>query len=819
MDKAVEILKKKLPPPTPKPKEQPKPTPKPTVSKPSPPPPVRHDPITRTITTSVKKHEEKLQEDKPKPIDTNPKSSPFEPEEMTSFDYLVKHADKEESKTLTMMGYTSVDAGISPIIRTTSRSIFPATAKRAFESLTSSEKETYGFLYTEWKDIPIHERKYHYGSSRYFKTLTPSEKEKLVETYITSPTFKKYSKTTEGKEEIFAVASSISEREFVKEFGPLARRSTVVITPSAGKREIAWGHVFDKEPTLNLSQGIRWRRSFAGAAFSAIVFPITLAQTGIKYATGEGDYTDIFGRIETGKLPEGMMDVGKQIEKHKVGELPSGLISTGIGEGFGLYTGKSPGLGERYLDDPVSGGFATAGEIMGLIAGGKLFHVGKTTIYKGISKARTGAMSYTGTNLPSYSSLALKYGRYHPKELLRTGWWKLKEHYGLAGKLPEEQVWQYQTIGTHGKSFATAKSPSQMLRMFESTKTLDISGGDILGIHTSSSRFHYLIRLSKGTSESSGLSVSAFGEGSPHFLQIGKSPYSSYATSGFSLLPKIKLPTAPIFHLKNIFRLPRNIRYSFSKSTSYLKKLKRGPYAHIAPKAEMGGPEIEAIITSGTIGRRISNYFYTTFEGRVVPLPQYKLYGDIPKISTSVTSSISKKAGDFFSFSASSSYAAPPSIPVIRLGYIFSQIKSSKTSSVTSMPSFSLPSFPSYSIPSSPSSSITSSVSSSKPSYSTPSYPSYSPPSSIPSLPSYSTPSYPSYSPPSIPPPSPSYSPPPPPPYTPPYSIPAILSLPFSKSKKKKLKPLDFGFGKGYKYREERLGGIKLPDIFKGKII
>jgi len=171
------------------------------------------------------------------------------------------------------------------------------------------------------------------------------------------------------------------------------------------------------------------------------------------------------------------------------------------------------------------------------------------------------------------------------------------------------------------KKFAEASGAGRQLSLFQKTRGFDPSQ-DIVGIHASPHRFRYFTRMSKGTSETPGISVSAYGYGSPHFLKI-KQPYLGYGTKGVSLFPKIHLPTGPLFKLKEVFRLPKWLRgKDYATTSKYIRGQPKGPYAWIAPKSEMGGPEIEAIIRAGTWGRRTSSRFYTTYKGVVVPLPE-----------------------------------------------------------------------------------------------------------------------------------------------------------------------------------------------------
>jgi len=434
--------------------------------------------------------------------------------------------------------------------------------------------------------------------------------------------------------------------------------------------------------------------------YSGASFPITLPQMAVKYVRGKGAYTEPFERIATGETfgP----DIGNVLLRHEPGG-PSGLISTGIQEGLyyvpkdmavvGALGGHKTNAVERFMKHPVSGAFATGGEVLGLLVGGY-----------GLSKAKqvTGAGLYR-IGSPIKKSLVsqgimkdLPLSRYSPTSIMRTGFWKAKQRLGIAEFVPEEKVWASDVL-YGGKRFAEAPGQIRQLKIFEETRNM-LDTGDILGIHAASSKFGFFkyTRMFTGLSESPGLSISAFGRGSPHFLRVsGDTSRFISPIKGISLFPKIGKPIAPIFRLKEILRLPKPIRmtkpgdasatigkpykggYYYYRTGDYMLKQPRGAYAWLAPKVEVGGPEIEAIITAGTWAKRIRSRYFTTYKGKTVPLPEYVPLGkNIPQ-SGSVM--FTGKQPSMLSYRVKKlispySYTVDQSLPLLRKGYIISSV-------------------------------------------------------------------------------------------------------------------------------------------------
>jgi len=533
-----------------------------------------------------------------------------------------------------------------------------ATGK-TWKTLTPGEKEEYGYRYTPWESIPIGKRKHYYGAGKYFGTLSLVQQQDLISKVLSR------GKTITGEPQLTGMWGV----KGISGISPLVLAQRGAEFKKAG---LTWEQAIQRTTweAISLPEQVFKTRTFEGLPFweryqyagsqnliNATLFPVTLTQMGIKYVRGEGDLLDIGKRIETGKTLTGF-DVSKQLQKVSMG--PPGLVSAGIGEAITL--GKSEAF-ETMAKYPIESVFATGGELLGLYFGGKLAHGAKVTTIRGLSLARKGISKYTGTLLPGYETFM----KYHPINIIRRIYWGAKRRAGLAEYVPEERVWDpFVLIGK--KRFAEQPGAIQQMKIFEKTRMITPSK-DILSIHTSATKpgIGSLFRIKKGIlHETPGLSVSAYGRGSPYFLRVTGTPVS-YSTSGVSLFPKIWRPTAPVFQLKNIFRLPSGIRgKGYGITGKYILKQPRGQYGFIAPKVEMGGPEIEAIIRGGTWATRTSKFYYTTYSGVAIPLPRYAIiHGGTPYgfISTKIPSGLKQ----FVSISTS---ASTPSIPLIRPGYI-----------------------------------------------------------------------------------------------------------------------------------------------------
>ena len=647
--------------------------------------------------------------------------------------YLTKYAEPEERKQLQQSLGGSKDE-------------YSQSYMAAYESLTPEEKSGYGYKFTNWKGVPPQNIQHYPGGKRYLESLSSEEKEELITKYMSSKSWTDYISSDKGQRARQAVASSLHEKKitepgtlipgWLNPFGGDIKQpqwmadlnvSTIAIYdyPTA-ERSIAEKQVLSGGDVYS-GLGFRTRNiySTSEAMLSAALYPVTLAQTGVKYVTGKGKITDPLGRIKSGKtfLP----DVGKKLAEDKITPT-SGVISGSIGM---FISPDESRYRETVMKYPIESGSASMGEFIGIYVGGKAVHAGKVTIIK--AGHRIG--------IPSIPA------KYNPLLRVRTGYWKARDKLGLAKEVPPETVFQTKALPDK-LSFAPGKTPAERIvetiKAFKKTKVLS-GTDDYLGVHSSTDPWMKPIAWLRKGRESSGISIAPVGEGSPRFLRLTGDVTPSYSTSGFSLFPKIKLPTAPIFSFSNLRRIPSYLQdKSYELSNVFIKKK---PGAYIAPKLYKGGGEYEGILRG--FARRLGTKQYTIIDDVAVPFPRFKLIekGSMT-VRESVFHSIPSNVKSFVS--PFSIITRKSTISMLSPSYLTSVITESKPS-YSSYKKYSMSSsIPSYSVSSSYSKvSRSSYVSDSKISYPS-GYKSVSKSSyktkSSPSIPSSSSPSLPSYS-------------------------------------------------------------------------
>ena len=484
----------------------------------------------------------------------------------------------------------------------------------------------------------------------------PIEKEKIISEYIKSKGgLEKYKKSFTS-EQVLEVAQKYASKGGIyggkidEKFWREYAWEEISKTPMERKEQY-----YDKLPAP-----ARWYSAAFKSTISSASFPITLPQTAIKYIRGKGKLTDPFERISTGKtmfLP----DVAQKIQKYAPPS-PSGIISVGVSEGIGKVTGHEVGELKRAKKYPIETMFATGGELLGLLIGGKAVSAGKVTIGRGLSKA----------GVPEFPL------KYRPVQIVRKGYWKLREK---AGNVKEVKDMFNKEALPSGLSYAPGKTPAQRIsatiKAFEKTK---VDGGYV-GIHASKNPWiKPLAWLRKGR-ESPGLSVAPVGEGAPRFLRI-TGRQLSYDTSGVSLMPQVRLPTAPLFYFKKL-------KTKLVSATA----IKKEGGGFIAPKMFKGGGEYEAILRG--VAKRGTTKQFSIVEGVVVPHPEFQL---IEKIGGVTARSALKNS--IKGFISPYSYGKT-TIPILSPSYLVSSAGSYSPPSIPSYPS--KPSMPSYSPPSIPS--------------------------------------------------------------------------------------------------------------------
>ncbi|GAG55952.1 unnamed protein product, partial [marine sediment metagenome] len=275
--------------------------------------------------------------------------------------YLLTHAEPKQIETLGK----SIVSRKPDVIRNIE---FRFAAQEAYRSLTEHEKEQYGIQFQTFKEAPVEEWKHHPGGLEYLESLSKKEQEELAMQLIESEGGIEGFKRSLTREEILEVASRHAARGGVyggqidEKFWREYALEQIMKTPTE-RRELYYGQ---------LPPPARWYSAAFKATISTAAFPIILPQTVVKYVRGEGPLLDPLGRIQTGK-PLIFPDVAAKIHKYAP-PAPSGAIGIGISEAIGWATGREVGEWERAQKYPIESVFATAGEITGLLIGGKILH-------------------------------------------------------------------------------------------------------------------------------------------------------------------------------------------------------------------------------------------------------------------------------------------------------------------------------------------------------------------------------------------------------------------------------------------------------------
>lgn len=561
-----------------------------------------------------------------------------------------------------------------------------------YKGLTPEEKTEYGKRFVDWESVPPSEIKHIPGGKSYLERVSPSEKKRLVKEYL-------------GRHKIehdpwwaFGSTWRVNGR-------PIEGLRTSGVSDKELREKIAWEEITMTSPEIKskIYSELPWygRHMYAGmqALSSAVMWPVTLGQTGVKYVTGKGRLTDPLGRISTGK-PLVFPDVGKELGERRIG--PGGLISTGMSE---LITWGASEEWEKTQKYPFEAFSATVGEVFGMGLGGKT--IGGIT--KGIGRE------------------------------MRNLW------VGLRGKyIPIERLTTQKVLS--GES-AFPTSPSARVSLLKFKEAYDPTSGMYKVTHATPDAFKGL-RITKGTSEFGhrGLFVTPEHMTSPYFLKLG-SPYKT--SFKITLFPKIHRASILRFKVPRVSRVPEPYRLSQYKFGEFV----RGKFdtAWITAKHEMGGPEIEALLVEhtpltkitppGWLGKIRGYEHYTKLWGRRIPIREFGIDLDLPVSGMkSMWETLSGYSRDLASYYYKSHY-----VPLVQPSYITYGVSSLLSYKPSYTPSYTpsykpsiLPSYkpsytPSYKIPS-----IAKYMLSYKPSYT----PSYKPPSLPPSVPSYYKPSY-----------------------------------------------------------------------------
>jgi len=231
---------------------------------------------------------------------------------------------------------------------------------------------------------------------------------------------------TFGKSLISAGYGLVGDKEKSKEWAESALETQAKIRAQTHIPEYREQYYEEMHPAQRISS------SFISNLTQAAMWPVTLPQTVVKYATGTGEWTDVGGRITTGK-PLFLPDVGTSLYKASP-EGPSGLIGATISEAITL--GEAPAF-EKAQKYPLETAAGTIGEILGLKAGAygaQKFWTGQKTVKVPFSKAsvnirvpygsqiRPAALgkglvrgTVEGLKRPSFTGMSKTFLKYTPK--------------------------------------------------------------------------------------------------------------------------------------------------------------------------------------------------------------------------------------------------------------------------------------------------------------------------------------------------------------------------------------------------------------------
>jgi len=215
--------------------------------------------------------------------------------------------------------------------------------------------------------------------------------------------------------------------------------------------------------------------AFTSSLLQTAAWPITLPQTIVKYVRGEGDWTDVAGRISTGEtyLP----DVGMSMYMSS-SETAPGAIGATFSD---VMTMGESGAWQKIAERPLEGTVATLGEIIGFKVGGygaQKFWSGTTKlnirpIVKDVSGGGLWSLRGTGGTYPL--NLKVPYGEViRPAALGSRMWHGLIEGVrypspaGMISKAPAAYEMATKFVESSPRAFKYLYEPVQSVGRFGS---------------------------------------------------------------------------------------------------------------------------------------------------------------------------------------------------------------------------------------------------------------------------------------------------------------------------------------------------------------
>lgn len=318
------------------------------------------------------------------------------------------------------------------------------------------------------------------------------------------------------------------------------------------------------------------------------------------------------------------------VQKTFIFKSETGKLAQTIGSGYLLgstLTTAAPILSKGGKISEVGFNIVGSGLVVGSVynVGGKLY--GKNDVTDISTIIAKEAIGFTG--FMSGFSEGFKTG-----EPFRTIEFFGKKYYPPE-QITGKDVIKFQETGKGLKFPYRHETPSQLVKRFYVEKyTIQDSGKKILpsGFHVTTANIKSGSKIMLGTSETYGLYVSP--EASLHFARIyqGKTKYKPSDFFDFSDLLRGGTPKAIEVKVSGATRLPKNVRYSYSKANEFMitKAQKTEPKIYITPAFERGKPESEGVVPPN---------FILEFKG-------YKGYTKVGKSKIGLIEAVVKKPSD-----------------------------------------------------------------------------------------------------------------------------------------------------------------------------
>jgi len=213
----------------------------------------------------------------------------------------------------------------------------------------------------------------------------------------------------------------------------------------------------------------------------------------------------------------------------------------------------------------------------------------------------------------------------------------------VFAEYPEELLYKEPTV----KVDYLNKINQRVREIIESRAGIESSRG-YLGLHATNKEFGKITQVQVGTSESPGLYVAP--EGSPYFLRLGVPAGEQASTSLRSLFGKPRFLRSPTFiavQTEKVRLYPKWIKNIFDYNKYVMQQWGSGKNIITFASTQLGKPEMESIISPGTILERISKGVRVEWMGVRVPVRVYKAVSGVTDdlLTATTVSGVSSSLG------------------------------------------------------------------------------------------------------------------------------------------------------------------------------